>query len=140
MPVKRTAAQREASRRNGAKSKGPKTAAGKARSAANAEHLKSPISSLEQIPFLLECDDPDGFVQLFETNVRCLCPMNTQQLNLVRRITINEWLYEQYQNYRSLLITLEMKRQHGLRTSTGKELSPHVRAALAIAAEAGNAT
>ncbi|MDX2154349.1 MAG: hypothetical protein SFV54_26650, partial [Bryobacteraceae bacterium] len=87
MPVKRTAAQREASRRNGAKSKGPKTAAGKARSAANAEHLKSPISSLEQIPFLLECDDPDGFVQLFETNVRCLCPMNTQQLNLVRRIT-----------------------------------------------------
>jgi hypothetical protein len=60
MPADRTPAQIEASRRNGARSRGPDTDAGKARSARNGTR-----HGLRGGPFaLLPSEDPDEFAEL----------------------------------------------------------------------------
>ena len=63
MPATRTPAQIEASRRNGARSKGPVTEEGKARASRNA--LKHGLTAMEHL--VLEDEVPDDLEELIET-------------------------------------------------------------------------
>jgi hypothetical protein len=75
-----------ASRRNGAKSRGPKTAAGRARSARNA--LKH---GLRAQTVLLGDEDPARFAK-FAAGMRAeLAPSSPLQAELVARITVAAW-------------------------------------------------
>jgi hypothetical protein len=76
-----------ASRRNGARSRGPKTAAGKARVARNA--LKHGLSARRLV--LLEDENPAAFAALAGTAQTALAPADEFQAELVARIASAAW-------------------------------------------------
>ena len=77
----------EASRKNGAKSRGPKTPAGKARSAQNA--LKHGMRALRYV--VLPDEDGIEFQALEAALVEELAPVGALQLVLVRRVAMAAW-------------------------------------------------
>ncbi|MDX2152220.1 MAG: hypothetical protein SFV54_15890 [Bryobacteraceae bacterium] len=133
----RSEAQREASRRNGARSKGPVTPEGKARSAQNGNNHPAPIKRLEQCLFLLQHESPERFVALFEAYVRVFRPVDPFQLNLVRRICRSEWLIEQGYVLRARAVDAQNERQRDEVQTAFLNPSPDLQAALAVVAEAG---
>ncbi len=137
--MKRTEKQREASRRNGAKSKGPVTPEGKARSAANGHLRPAPVKNLAQLPFLIEGENPEKFEALFQRYVQILNPTDPLQLNLVRRIARAEWMIEHYHAIRARVIEIQVARQRAEVEKNFTQPTPHLQAAIAIAAEAGRA-
>jgi hypothetical protein len=80
-------ARAEASRRNGAKSRGPKTSEGKARSAQNA--LRHGMRSLRYVVLPDEC--AAEFHALEEALVEELAPVGALQTVLARRIAVATW-------------------------------------------------
>jgi hypothetical protein len=82
-----TSARALASRRNGARSRGPKTAAGKARVAKNA--LKHGLSARRLV--LLDDEDPAAFAALAAAAQSELAPAGEFQADLVARITTAAW-------------------------------------------------
>ena len=82
-----SAARAAASRRNGARSKGPRTAAGKARSARNA--LKHGLAPERMIPL---ADEDGAELQAFAQSLRAeLHPVGALQKGLVDRIAVATW-------------------------------------------------
>ncbi len=80
-------ARAAASRRNGAKSRGPKTPAGKARSAQNA--LKHGMRALRYV--VLPDEDGVAFQALEAALVEELAPVGALQLVLARRVAMAAW-------------------------------------------------
>ena len=80
-------ARAAASRRNGAKSRGPKTAAGKARSAQNA--LKHGMRALQYV--VLPDEDAVEFQTLEAALLDELAPEGALQLVLARRVAVAAW-------------------------------------------------
>ena len=80
-------ARAEASRRNGAKSRGPKTPAGKARAAQNA--LKHGMRALQYV--VLPDEDAVEFQALEAALVDELAPEGALQLVLARRVAVAAW-------------------------------------------------
>ena len=80
-------ARAEASRRNGAKSRGPKTPAGKARSAQNA--LKHGMRALRYV--VLPDEDGVAFQALEAALMDELAPVGTLQVVLARRVAMAAW-------------------------------------------------
>jgi hypothetical protein len=80
-------ARAEASRKNGAKSRGPKTAQGKARSAQNA--LKHGMRALRYV--VLPDEDGVEFQALEAALMDELAPVGTLQVVLVRRVAMAAW-------------------------------------------------
>ena len=80
-------ARAEASRRNGAKSRGPKTPAGKARSAQNA--LRHGMRALRYV--VLPDEDGVAFQALEAALMDELAPVGTLQVVLARRIAMAAW-------------------------------------------------
>ena len=80
-------ARAAASRRNGAKSRGPKTPAGKARSAQNA--LKHGMRALRYV--VLPDEDGVAFQALEAALMDELAPVGTLQVVLVRRVAMAAW-------------------------------------------------
>jgi hypothetical protein len=80
-------ARAEASRRNGAQSRGPKSAVGKARAAQNA--LKHGMRSLKYV--VLPDESPAEFHALEEAMVDELAPVGALQTVLARRIAVAAW-------------------------------------------------
>jgi hypothetical protein len=83
----RTQAQIEASRRNGAKSRGPVTAEGKARSSRNA--TKHGLRS--QTPATIAATDPFGWTETFDEAVRDFQPATPEEHDLVAEIAAARW-------------------------------------------------
>jgi hypothetical protein len=82
-----TSARALASRQNGARSRGPKTAAGKARVAHNA--VKHGLSARNLM--LLDDEDPAAFADFEAAARRELAPAGDFQADLVRRIVSAAW-------------------------------------------------
>jgi len=80
-------ARAEASRRNGAKSRGPKSPEGKARSAQNA--LKHGMRAQKYV--VLPDEDPDEFAGLEAAMIEELAPVGALQTVLVRRVAVAAW-------------------------------------------------
>ena len=80
-------ARAAASRRNGAKSRGPKTPAGKARSAQNA--LRHGMRALRYV--VLPDEDGVAFQALEAALMDELAPVGTLQVVLVRRVAMAAW-------------------------------------------------
>ncbi len=80
-------ARAEASRRNGARSRGPKTEQGKARSAQNA--LKHGLRAQQHL--VLPEEDPGEFVNLEAALVEELAPVGVLQTVLARRVAVAAW-------------------------------------------------
>jgi len=87
MPVVRSPAQIEAARRNGAKSRGPVTDDGKARSRMNA--LRHGLSAKEHL--LLDGEDPAAWDELLVGLVSQLEPETVLEAELVRRLASALW-------------------------------------------------
>ena len=83
----RTQAQIEAARRNGAKSRGPVTAEGKARSSRNA--TKHGLRS--QTPATLAAKDPAGWVKILDEAVHDFQPVTAEERQLVADIAAARW-------------------------------------------------
>jgi hypothetical protein len=82
-----TSARALASRRNGARSRGPKTAAGRARSARNA--LKHGLTARRLV--LLEDEDPAAFAAFQVAAQAELAPQGAFQADLVARMVTAAW-------------------------------------------------
>lgn len=87
MPATRTAAQAEAARRNGARSRGPVTPEGKARASRNA--LKHGLAAARHL--LLESEDHASYEQLLAHLVEELEPASALEAQLVRRLAATLW-------------------------------------------------
>jgi hypothetical protein len=85
-----SSARAEASRRNGAKSRGPKTEEGKARSAQNA--LKHGLSAQKYL--VLPEEDAAEFAALEAALLEELTPVGTLQTLLARRVAVAAWRLE----------------------------------------------
>jgi hypothetical protein len=85
-------------RQNGAKSKGPKTAEGKAKSARNS--IKSGEHADKFAPFIppdaaLLCnEDRQNFYRMMDSLIAIYQPVNEEALEVVRQITIARWQIE----------------------------------------------
>ena len=82
----RTDRQKKASRLNGARSQGPKTAEGKTRSARNAI-----THGLTAEVIVLDCEDPSEFEAILAEHVELLRPRNRIELTLVERMVTSWW-------------------------------------------------
>jgi hypothetical protein len=80
-------ARAEASRKNGARSRGPKTSEGKARSAQNA--LKHGMRAQKYV--VLPEEDADEFAGLEAAMLEELAPVGTLQTVLARRVAVAAW-------------------------------------------------
>jgi hypothetical protein len=80
-------ARAEASRKNGAKSRGPKTPEGKARSAQNA--LKHGLRAQKYV--VLPEEDADEFAELEAAMIEELAPVGALQTVLARRVAVAAW-------------------------------------------------
>jgi hypothetical protein len=87
MAAVRSPAQIEAARRNGAKSRGPVTPEGKARSSKNA--LKHGLTTPEHI--LLEGEDEAAFTALHESLIEENEPESPTEIQLVHRLAVTFW-------------------------------------------------
>jgi hypothetical protein len=85
--VPMSSARAEASRRNGAKSRGPNTPAGKARSAQNA--LKHGLRALKYV--VLPDESAAEFQALEAALVEELAPVGALQMALARRVAVAAW-------------------------------------------------
>ena len=90
MDICLSAARAEASRRNGAKSRGPKTADGKARSASNA--LRHGLRAEKFV--LLHDEDAGAFEEMAQALTADLAPVGALQSLLARRLVVTAWRLE----------------------------------------------
>lgn len=130
----RTAAQIEASRRNGARSRGPKTPEGRSRSSQNARtHGLS-----AQARFVLSQEDQDSFDQLLAGYIRTYEPANAAETQLVFEITRCAWRLERLTSIEAALLDLKIDQQRDWIKSQFRSIDPTSRVALAFASLADN--
>src|SRR4051812_33478073 len=105
MPALRTEAQRLASRLNGQKSRGPKTAEGKAVSARNA--IKHGLNSASVV---LWCEKKEKFLEYLEDLTAEWQPETITELELVTALADAQWQLKRLTAIRTASIDLEMDR------------------------------
>ena len=87
MPAARSPAQIEASRRNGARSRGPVTEEGKARASRNA--LKHGLTAMQHL--VLEDEAPSELEEMTARLMAEVAPMSEIEARLARRLAIAFW-------------------------------------------------
>lgn len=107
MPTNPTDAQREASRRNGAASRGPKSDAGKARSALNG--LKHGFRAATVV---LSNESQAVYDQLRESYILRFQPADQFEHDLVAQMVNAVWRLRRVQSHESALLDVEMFVQH----------------------------
>jgi hypothetical protein len=106
MDICLSAARAEASRRNGAKSRGPKSPEGKARSARNA--LKHGLRAEKFV--LLHDEDAAAFEAMAEALADDLAPVGALQALLARRLVAAAWRLERADRIERELLALRAER------------------------------
>jgi hypothetical protein len=107
MPAARTQAQIEASRRNGARSRGPVTAEGRARASRNA--LKHGLAALHHVA--VEGEDAAELEGLTGRLMAELAPTSELEARLVRRMAIAFWKGERAERMEAALIAAAPRQQ-----------------------------
>src|SRR6266496_5435292 len=102
----RTPAQIEASRRNGARSHGPKTPEGKAISSMNALRHGMTAKAL-----LLTNEDPEAYIQLANAYYEKFQPADDVERDLVDEMVIAKWRQRRAWTNEAALLDLEMDHQ-----------------------------
>ena len=99
MPAARSPAQIEASRRNGARSKGPVTVDGKVRASRNA--LKHGLTAMQHL--VLEDEVPDALEALIDTVAEETGASTEIEARLARRLAIALWKSERAEKIETAL-------------------------------------
>jgi hypothetical protein len=100
--------QIEASRKNGAKSKGPATEQGKAKSANNAR--RHGFASNSHV-VVLSNEDRDLYKEMLQSFYDSFQPANAVEMDLVQQIAAASWRIRRISGMESALFELEMDRQ-----------------------------
>jgi len=101
----RSDAQREASRRNGAKSRGPISDDGKARSRMNATKYGITAQSL-----VLCNESPDAYEELRQAYYKQFLPVGQAEIDLCDEMIAARWRIRRYSSIETALLDLEMLR------------------------------
>ena len=109
----------EQARINGAKSKGPITPEGKARSSMNA--LKSGRYSEQAV--LLRNESRKAFEELFQQLVQRFRPRDAVELRLIRQLATVEWRRERYESMETLIVAKEFAAQESAFLASQEEAS-----------------
>jgi len=102
-----TISKADQARINGAKSRGPITPEGKARSSMNA--LKHGGYSRQAI--LLRSESREAFEQLFQEYVTRFRPRDAVELRLIRQLATVEWRKERYESMETIILDQEFAAQ-----------------------------
>jgi hypothetical protein len=105
--IMRTEDQKQASRNNGAKSNGPITEGGKAKSALNGNRHNLSGGHI----ILLSTEDPDEYLQHVEDFMVRFQPIDGIELTLVNRLIAASWREKRMDAMEASLMELEMDRQ-----------------------------
>ena len=122
MPAARTPAQIEASRRNGARSRGPVTEEGKARASRNA--LKHGLTAMHHL--VLEDEAPSELEEMTARLMAEVEPMSEIEARLARRLAIAFWKGERAEKIEVALFDAAPKKrppQHGFEWETADPLT-----------------
>ena len=98
-----TERQRAASRRNGAKSRGPVTSAGKAKSSRNAT-----THGLTAATFVLPCESNERFLALRDSILQIYAPANEAELLLAKQIAGTMWQLERFSSIDTHAVATQM--------------------------------
>ena len=96
----------ESSRRNGAKSRGPTTPAGRAKSSLNAISHGITAKTL-----ILQNEDPAQFLEMMNSYVEYFQPENQIQIDLVTDVVAARWRLRRTWRYQTALLDIEMDAQ-----------------------------
>ena len=99
-----SALRSETARINGAKSRGPKTAQGRARSSMNA--LRHGLTAKTLI---LQHEDQNLFVEIWKDYFDHLKPVNTMEIDLVSDIVATRWRLRRMWQYQTAMLDMEME-------------------------------
>ena len=105
----RSEAQIEASRRNGAKSKGPTSPRGKAIAARN--HTTHGLYADKAV--VLEGEDPEAWHELLDQTIRDFNPINGTELDLVTEIAVARWRVRRCWTIETSTADMEIAQQRG---------------------------
>ena len=105
----------DTARANGAKSRGPKTAEGRAKSSRNA--VKHGLSSRN--PLVLECENDDDFQALHNNQMEIHQPATPAEQDLVDQMVAARWRILRLQTIESDLLDIELRRKKEIRTRGG---------------------
>ena len=96
----------ESSRRNGAKSRGPITPEGRAKSSLNAISHGITAKTL-----ILQNEDPDQFLEMMNSYVEYFQPENQIQIDLVTDVVAARWRLRRTWSYETAMLDIEMDSQ-----------------------------
>jgi hypothetical protein len=125
----RTPAQIEASRRNGAKSRGPKTAEGRRRSSRNSR--KHGLRA--ETDLVLDYEDPEAFSALLDGYTRTYQPANFAEAQLVQELARCAWRLERIARIEAGLLNQRMESQRDRFRGKSRSVSAQDRIAFAFA-------
>jgi hypothetical protein len=123
----------ETARINGAKSVGPKTAQGLAKSSMNA--VKHGLTAKTLI---LPNENPDHFREMFNGYFDLFRPANRKEIDLVSEIVAARWRLNRVWTYQTAVLDLEMDTQAVQFRKRLGEIDEDMRGALAFRVVAGN--
>ena len=116
------------SRINGAKSRGPKTAAGKARSSLNAlKHGRYGTNAI-----VLSNEDPEAFEELVAAFVAVVRPLNLVEYHLARELAGIDWRLTRFTAVESRILDHELDLQLPSLEATGVTVAELTRVTLAM--------
>jgi hypothetical protein len=96
----------DTARANGAKSHGPKTAAGRAKSSRNATK-----HGLSRNPVVLECENDDDFQALHDRQMAIHQPATPAEMDLVDQMIAARWRILRLQSIETEILDTELRRQ-----------------------------
>jgi hypothetical protein len=132
----------EIARRNGAKSKGPKTEAGKAISRANGlKHGRRAKLLMEELASrsIADVEKLPAFQRLLKETVRLWAPANYAELSLVANIAADDWRIQRWNRVESTMLETEYRNVEREAAASGESLDRDEIMARAAAALAVNA-
>ena len=124
----RTEKQNEASRRNGAKSKGPITEEGKAKSSLNG--TKHGLSGSHR--FLYSNERDDLYQELLTHYMTLFAPANGVEEDLVRQIVVASWRMKRIDNIEAAIVDIQMEKQKKWVNKDYKDIDDDTRQGLAF--------
>jgi hypothetical protein len=96
----------ESSRRNGAKSRGPKTPEGRAKSALNSVNFGISAKTL-----ILQNENSNQFLRMMNSYVAYLKPTNQVEIDLVSDMVAARWRLRRIWRYETAMLDIEMDAQ-----------------------------